>query len=377
MKVVVRPESASDSPLLTQHVNSGNRMAPVRQKAATARTPRPKDAPAESVLDQNHIGQILRATREERGLTVEMVANELMIRRFYLEALENGTFHDLPERVYATGFVRSYANYMGMDSAQCVEQFKRDAYGNRGSAYRVELSMPEPVIHSVVPNRTAIVTAVIVLCALLGGVIYFANMRHDDALPSSVPAPVSEETAVAPAPELTDQAPEEAVASVPATGDAAVSFAGTPAVATASVPTVPAVANTTAAITASNAVPAALPAATAAAALPVTASPAPVATSAPVVKSEATPATAPVVAGFALEALQSSWVEIKDAKGAVLFTSILKQGQQLPLPDQKGLLLTTGNAGGLRLLRDGQSQQVLGAANEVKRNLSLDKLSKP
>jgi cytoskeleton protein RodZ len=75
-----------------------------------------------------------------------------------------------------------------------------------------------------------------------------------------------------------------------------------------------------------------------------------------------------------LEALESSWLEVKDGKGVILFTSILKQGQKLPIPDQNDITVTTGNAGGLRLLLNDKIVAPLGQANEVKRNIPLDRL---
>src|SRR5690606_12437599 len=109
-------------------------MASLKPKSAAVRVVKPKENTEEVRSGTGlHIGETLREARQQRGLDLDMVADELMIRRFYLEALEQGSFKDLPERVYATGFVRNYANYLGMDGGQAVEQFKREAYGARGN----------------------------------------------------------------------------------------------------------------------------------------------------------------------------------------------------------------------------------------------------
>jgi cytoskeleton protein RodZ len=270
------------------------------------------------VRPDQHIGEVLREAREARSLTVEDISDELMIRRFYLEAMEQGNFKDLPERVYATGFVRSYAQFVGLDQTEAVEQFKRDAYGSRTASYRVELTMPEPVIQTVMPSRTALLSAMAAV-VIIGVGIFFVT-RNNAPAPAAIPeAPPAAD--IAEVPPLPTSSEDTFQGAIPAPGAEA----------------------TTAAATTDNAMP---------------------------------EAAAPVVAeqGLFLEALQSSWLEVKDAKGVVLFTNILKQGQKLPIPDQPGITVTTGNAGGLRLVFDGKPQAALGTVNEVKRNMPLNKL---
>ncbi|MEI9886891.1 MAG: putative PEP-binding protein [Rhizomicrobium sp.] len=48
----------------------------------------------------------------------------LKIRKDHLEAIEEDRLDALPGRTYAVGFVRSYADYLGLDVGQCVERFK-------------------------------------------------------------------------------------------------------------------------------------------------------------------------------------------------------------------------------------------------------------
>src|SRR5262249_61207999 len=63
------------------------------------------------------VGELLRLTRERLGHELETVANQLRIRLSYLEAIEEARFRDLPGTTYAVGFVRSYADYLGLDRA--------------------------------------------------------------------------------------------------------------------------------------------------------------------------------------------------------------------------------------------------------------------
>jgi cytoskeletal protein RodZ len=61
------------------------------------------------------IGSQLRTAREARGLSVEQVFKATRIKAVYLEALEANRVNALPGPVQARGFVRSYANFLGLD----------------------------------------------------------------------------------------------------------------------------------------------------------------------------------------------------------------------------------------------------------------------
>ena len=61
------------------------------------------------------IGSQLRAAREAKGLTLEQAFKGTRIKASYLEAIEANQLDTLPGPVQARGFVRSYANYLGLD----------------------------------------------------------------------------------------------------------------------------------------------------------------------------------------------------------------------------------------------------------------------
>ena len=61
------------------------------------------------------IGRILEQKRKERGLSLEEVEQATKIRKRYLKGLEREDFAILPDAVYAMGFLKTYANYLGLD----------------------------------------------------------------------------------------------------------------------------------------------------------------------------------------------------------------------------------------------------------------------
>jgi len=67
-----------------------------------------------------------------------------------------------------------------------------------------------------------------------------------------------------------------------------------------------------------------------------------------------------------------SWVQIYDKTGKSLYSAVLRAGQAIEVPSQPGLLLSTGNVGGLDIVIDGQTQPALGSVGLVKRDLPLD-----
>lgn len=68
-------------------------------------------------------GRWLADARERRGLTLDDVVHTTKIRRAILEALERGAHDELPERVFVTGYVRSYASAVGVDISDAVRRF--------------------------------------------------------------------------------------------------------------------------------------------------------------------------------------------------------------------------------------------------------------
>ncbi len=69
------------------------------------------------------LGNVLRSRREELGVTLEDMEKQTKIRQRYLIALEEGDWAPLPGYVYARGFVRSYAEQLGLDGRALLKQY--------------------------------------------------------------------------------------------------------------------------------------------------------------------------------------------------------------------------------------------------------------
>ncbi|MCR4425293.1 MAG: DUF4115 domain-containing protein [Firmicutes bacterium] len=69
------------------------------------------------------IGTFLKDEREARGITMDQLRDGTKIRTRYLEAIEQGDFDAIPGEVYLKGFIRSYAECIGLDGQEVVARY--------------------------------------------------------------------------------------------------------------------------------------------------------------------------------------------------------------------------------------------------------------
>ena len=374
--------------------------------------------PNEFIDDRNEDGvaALLRRRREELGRDVATVARQLRIRAVYITAIEDGRLQDLPGTAYAVGFVRAYADYLGLDGNSIVGDY-RDELARRSR--QNQLIWPvDQVEHKHFPGGIVLVVSLLVAVALYGG-WYVASMPGGtgidliDQVPefmkkqTSGGTPEDGEAAPEAAPEatsgqsgaVTEPAQDSTGGTTPASAQAAQS--STPATAPTVLPA-PAAAVSEPASPPVAAEPALAPTAIAPAAVatpepPVTeeeasasdVTPEPVpldpagsnqtATTAPLANeaviaeppAEAAPVATPGKR-IVLRASKDSWVEIFDAQDAVVLQRILRAGETFAVPDLPGLTMNTGNAGGVVIELDGKARPALGSIGVVKRGVKLD-----
>ena len=70
------------------------------------------------------IGEKLRKAREQLGRSVEEIARETNITKRYIVALENEDFDAFPGEPYLVGFLRTYAETLGLSSDEVVALYK-------------------------------------------------------------------------------------------------------------------------------------------------------------------------------------------------------------------------------------------------------------
>ena len=351
--------------------------------------------------DVNGVGALLQASRLKLGDDLRFVAETLHIRFIYLEAIEAGRFDDLPGAAYAIGFIRSYADYLGLDSEEVVRRYKTESAPQSGNP---ELVFPVPIPESSIPGGAIIFVGVVVAILAYGG--WYVSTAKDGflaGLVSPVPERLSEEKQVQ-EPEIDSEPVETESVEKPAepvqevqqesellpvtpvqttSGEPAQTPAQPEPVEQATQEVTEAVEEavqetTTPEIAAQTRETVEEAASSQSVSETTEETPAPVETAS--TPDEPEPAPTSRVYGsendssrILVRARRNSWIQVRDNNSnRLVITRLMRAGDSYRVPDQTGLVLLTGNAGALEILVDGVSVPDLGEAGKVRRNVALD-----
>ena len=148
------------------------------------------------------IGNSLREARLRQSLDFPEIEQGTKIRGKYLRALEDEQFDLLPAQTYVKGFLRSYAEYLGLDGQLYVDEYNsRFVVGEEEPQSRPRRSAP--------PSRGVQVQSRVVLLTLLGivsvtALVIVAWTRGEPQTVTPVglgtTKPVTHQTPVVPAP---------------------------------------------------------------------------------------------------------------------------------------------------------------------------------
>jgi cytoskeleton protein RodZ len=308
-------------------------------------------------------GQLLRAARLERGLSIEDVARQLRLSVRQVTALEEDDYSKLSSITFLRGFVRNYAKLLQMDAAPLLQRVQESLPPPQTPtiSYQIE-GVPFPS-HRNQGRRNLIIGAMTFAALLLlvyeiyrGNEISLEKRQADARAEAGTGAESLEATGAQP-PSLPPTAMNDASGTdvLPADGK------GMP-MAKMDVP--PAEANPPSAR--ANAPPAGAaevpgiekkPAAPVQQVPPPSTAPKPVNAPPPKVAS-AEPAPAAVVPEIAGEAGNvvrlsfegESWTEVKDGRGKLLLSRINPRGSQQVLHGKPPFSLTIGNAAEVKLV---------------------------
>jgi cytoskeleton protein RodZ len=121
------------------------------------------------------IGDILKAEREKIGLSHDQVAQITKLRRHYVEALENEEWDNLPAPVFVKGFIRSYAQALGLDETKIFDLYKK--IGPVGEA------PPTPLVEPKKSKNRRVVIMILLLVAAAALISLWIG--YSDRTPSS------------------------------------------------------------------------------------------------------------------------------------------------------------------------------------------------
>jgi cytoskeleton protein RodZ len=318
------------------------------------------DGEAASPFGPRSAGDLLRQQREALSLDLDDVAAALKIKPGYLAALEAGRPDLLPGPAYAIGFVRAYGDHLGLDGNEILRRFKAESALLDA---KPDLAFPMPLGERSIPGGAMLLVALIL--ALCGyGTWYYVStsdrsrpVRVIEVPPELAVLPPRQLGGEPPVPPATEPSPEPQLATTPDTAPPAPGSAGF------------------------NLAPTAERAGTLSAMSPPSASGPP--SAAPAVPSAPVPLPAGPTAGLRAEephaygaidgtarivirATSDSWIQIRSTDQAPLFTRTLKAGESYLVPDQPGVSMRTGNAGGLEITVDGKPTASIGPNGAIR-----------
>ncbi|MCS6853905.1 MAG: helix-turn-helix domain-containing protein, partial [Elioraea sp.] len=261
---------------------------------------------------------------------------------------------------YTLGYVRSYAAALGLDQDEIARRFRSET--GIGQTRKPDLTFPAPVPERGVPAGALVLVGLVLATGLYAGWYWLTEpgQRLAGTVPPAPETSVRVETAsppLPPAPPVVATAP--AAPSILAGQVASPPPSAVVLPAEGPWPTGPAV----------TALPARRADPSAANAAPVVVPPDP-----PTAEPPATFGANGVEAGkVLLRARADTWVQVRErGSGTVLFNRVLRPGETYRAPDRPGLLLTTGNAGGLEILVGSDPLPSLGGSGVVRRDLPLE-----
>ena len=76
-------------------------------------------------------GELLKSERIKKDLTVQDIAYALKLNSKIIIAIENGDLDQLPAKTFVRGFVKSYADYLKVDSEIVLRQFQEEMGSTR------------------------------------------------------------------------------------------------------------------------------------------------------------------------------------------------------------------------------------------------------
>jgi cytoskeleton protein RodZ len=152
------------------------------------------------------VGEILRAEREARGLSVEEIAERVKYSVRQVEALEHDDAEHLPQGTFLRGFVRSYARVLGMDESRLLEATHTHTEHHFDVTDVQAGGAPLPITGDASRRSRYLLLGALAVAVLLAS---FVLMKPAD-ISLSITARVSEEVAAEPASAVSAAAPVEA-----------------------------------------------------------------------------------------------------------------------------------------------------------------------
>ncbi len=302
------------------------------------------------------LGDYLKEGRKKKGVSLEHIASQTRIQEHHLLALEAEDFGNLPAKVFAKGFVRSYAKALGLDEEEALQRFLQ-ASGTFYEQHEPDHPQPHAQVTLEAPPRQGpnwmLILGVMAVFTILGIWFGLPESQEEEQIVGSEPEISSPVTPKEPSilPQASPQ-PDITTESPPVTSNESTSIKDTTPLPSSSPSPVPA-----------SPVPLAAPE------LVVEPDPFPPPTQ-PIDEVATTEVTTTEFQILEIEATQLTWVVVQSDQQDPN-EALLQPGQRISWKAKEQFLLTLGNAAGVAVRLNGESKGPFGKPGQVVRDIRI------
>lgn len=156
-------------------------------------------------------GELLSQERNSKGISLEQASAALSIKKEQLAALEQSDWPKLPEAAFVTGFIKNYADYLGVDSKLALALYRREYDPAK---------TPQPKLNFLKPKRLLVTPQIainLLFGLLIASFVAYLALQYTSILKSpklEVFTPSQDQTTTVPAILITGQTEEETTVSV-------------------------------------------------------------------------------------------------------------------------------------------------------------------
>lgn len=280
------------------------------------------------------IGGMLKEARLKKGLKIPEISKELCIRKIYLEAIEASDYKEIPEFPYGVGFIRSYSEYLGLNSARIVQLYKEET---DTKSHDEKYFVLEPVSEATAPNRKYLMISLFSLIAVY--FIWFLFNEQQNAEPTAVEVVENGMESTAEIADFPLQVEEFIPSDAASTPDEPLAIIDTTTAQPAEPSPVVIIKN-------ENFV------------------------ESPTVVAEPAKVEPAKTGRIELKIKKETWVEVKDAS-KLYISKVLQPGDSYRIPEGKGMILSVGKSEGVETFVDGKATEIVKPTKKM--GIALDK----
>jgi len=138
--------------------------------------------------------ELLKRTRQSKNLTLEEISSQTKIQLHILKALDEGNIEALPNKIYIKGFLRQYAQALGLKASEVIESYDRETGASAPQPVKAapisrvdndQMQDKTNVLWFRAPSKVISVAALVIIAGLII-TIYYASVKFTDYSKESV-----------------------------------------------------------------------------------------------------------------------------------------------------------------------------------------------